>query len=100
MPGYAKEQLSRRPGFLPGVPLVLLGHRKQTLAIAASLFNRLPAGRSDPEANGLDRLGAGLHGLAFCSSKPVADEAGDHVAIEAMGAHKQRLGSTMRAAGE
>jgi hypothetical protein len=32
--------------------------------------------------------------------KPVAYEAGDHVAIEAMGAHKQRLDSAMRAAGE
>jgi hypothetical protein len=27
-------------------------------------------------------------------------EAGDHIAIEAMGAHKQRLGSSMRAASE
>ena len=66
----------------------------------ASLFYRLPAGGSDLETNDLDRLGAGLHGLAFCSSKPGADEAGDHVAIEPMGAHKQCLGSTMRAAGE
>ncbi len=99
MPGYAKEQLSRRPGFLPGVPLVLLGHRKQTLAIAASLFNRLPAGRSDPEANDLDRAWR-RPSWSRVLRKPVADEAGDHVAIEAMGAHKQRLGSTMRAAGE
>ncbi len=66
----------------------------------ASLFYRLPAGGSDLETNDLDRLGAGLHGLAFCSSKPGADEAGDHVAIEPMGAHKQCLGSAMRAAGE
>jgi hypothetical protein len=54
----------------------------------ASLFDRLPAGGSDPEANDLDRLGASLHGLVFCSSKPGAYEAGDHVAIEPMGAHK------------
>jgi hypothetical protein len=51
----------------------------------ASLFDRLPAGGSDLEANGLDRLGASLHGLAFCSSKPGAHEAGDHVAIKRMG---------------
>ena len=66
----------------------------------ASLFDRLPAGGSDLEANDLDRLGAGLHGLASRNRKPVAYEAGDHIAIEAMGAHKQRLGSAMRAAGE
>jgi hypothetical protein len=29
-----------------------------------------------------------------------ADEVGDHLAIEAMGAHKQRLGSATRANGE
>jgi|SRR5467141_1489411 len=66
----------------------------------ASLFYRLPSGGSDLEANDLDRLGAGLHGLAFCSRKSGGHEAGDHVAIEPVSAHKQRLGSTMRAAGE
>jgi hypothetical protein len=58
------------------------------------------AGGSDLEANGLDRLGASLHGLAFCSSKPGAHEAGDHVAIKPMGAHKQCFSRAMRAAGE
>src|SRR6266446_1917930 len=66
----------------------------------ASLFYRLPAGGSDLEANDLNRLGASLHDLAFCSSKPGADEAGDHVAIEPMDAHKQCFSSAMRAAGE
>jgi hypothetical protein len=45
-------------------------------------------------------LGASLHSLAFCRRKPGADEVGDHVAIEAVGAHKQCLGSTTRADGE
>src|SRR5467141_1614704 len=66
----------------------------------ASLFYRLPSGGSDLEANDLDRLGASLHGLAFCNSKPGAHEAGDHVAIKPMGAHKQCFSSAMRAAGE
>jgi hypothetical protein len=66
----------------------------------ASSLDRLPADGRDPDATDLDRLGASLHDLAFCSSKSDAHEAGDHVAIEPMGAHKQCLGSTMRAAGE
>ena len=66
----------------------------------ASLFDRLPAGGSDPEANHLDRLEANLHGLAFCRREPGAHEAGDHIAIESMDSYKQRFGSSMRAARE
>jgi len=66
----------------------------------ASLFYHLPAGSSDLETNGLDRLGASLHGLAFCGSKFGVHEAGDHVAIEPMDAYKQCFGSTIRVAGE
>src|SRR5712671_2226888 len=61
----------------------------------ASLFDRLPASGSDPEANHIDRLGASLHGFAFCNCKPGAHNAGDHIVIEPMDAHKQRLGSSM-----
>jgi len=68
--------------------------------ICASRFDRRPSGRSDLEANDLDRLGASLDGLAFRSGKPGAHETSDHVAIKSMGAHEQRLGSAMRAAGE
>jgi hypothetical protein len=66
----------------------------------ASLFYHLPTGGSDLEANDLDRLGASLHDLAFCRSKPGAHEAGNHVAIEPMSAHKQCFGSALRAAFE
>jgi hypothetical protein len=83
---------------LPGVPL---GWASQAnAAIAASLFNRLPTGGGDLEANDFDRLGAGLHGLAFRGSKPGAHDTGEHIAIEPMDAHKQCLGSAMRAGGE
>ena len=66
----------------------------------ASLFDRLPASGSDPEANHLDRLEANLHGLAFCRREPGTHGASDHIAIESMDAHKQRFGSSMRAARE
>ena len=77
-----------------------IGRKVSTFNSAVSLFDRPSAGGGDLEANDLDRLGASLHGLAFCSSKSDAHEAGDHVAIEPMGVHKQCLGSAMRAAGE
>ena len=55
-------------------------------------------GSSDPQANDLNRLNASLHGLAFCSGKPGAHEASDHVAIEPIDTHKQCLGSAPREA--
>jgi hypothetical protein len=79
---------------------VSIGRKVSTFNSAVSLFDRLPAGGSDPEANGLDQPGASAHGLASCRRKPGADEAGDHVAIKPMGTHKQCFGSTMRAACE
>ena len=56
----------------------------------ASLFDRLLASGSNLEANNVDWLGASLHSLAFCSSKLSAQEAGDHVTIEPMGAMNMR----------
>src|SRR5262249_2661727 len=113
-PGLRLTDGCRR--LLAGRAVGLFGHLKPTRAAAArfwalrghasdvglraSRFDRVPAGGSDPEANDLDRLGASLHGLAFRSGKPGAHETGDHVAIKPMGAHKQCLGSAMRAAGE
>jgi hypothetical protein len=66
----------------------------------SSTFECSPAGVRDSDADDLDRLGASLDSLAFCNSKLSAQEAGDHVTIEPMGAHKQCFGSAMRAAGE
>jgi hypothetical protein len=66
----------------------------------ASAFDRLASCRRYVKANDLDRLGASFHGLTFCSREPAAHEAGDHIAIKPMGAHKQGLGRAMRAAGE
>jgi hypothetical protein len=65
--------------------------------VYGSLFDRLPSSGSDPEVNNLDRPGASDHGLAFCSSKSGANEVGDHVAGEAIGALKQCLGSAIGA---
>jgi hypothetical protein len=77
-----------------------IGRKVTTFNRTASLFDRLPPGGCNPEANDLNRLGARLHGLAFCRCKFGANEAADHIAIEPMDAHKQRLGSAMRAAAE
>jgi hypothetical protein len=52
------------------------------------------------KANNLNRLGTSLHRLSVCGSKPGSHDAADHIAIESMDAHKQRLGSAMWAAGE
>jgi hypothetical protein len=85
----ANHNLDRsRWRLLAGRAVGLLGYRKQTLAIAASLFNRLPASRSDPEAKDFDRLGAGLHGLAFCSS------AADLLNVAKRGAERASDGSS------
>jgi hypothetical protein len=62
-----------------------------------SLIDRLPSGSGDPKPNGYRRLGASVHGFAFGSCKSGADEVGDHVASEAIGPQKQRLGSAMGA---
>jgi hypothetical protein len=62
-----------------------------------SLIDRLPPRSGDPEPNGYSRLGPSVHGFAFGSRKSGADEVGDHVAGEAIGAEKQCLGSTMGA---
>ena len=77
-----------------------IGRKVSPFNNAVLLFDRPSARGGDLEANDFDRLGASAHGLASCSSKPGAHETGDHVAIEPMGAHKQCLSSTMRAAGE
>jgi hypothetical protein len=63
-------------------------------------LDRPPSGVRDPDEDNIGWLGAGLLSLASCRRKPGADEVGDHVAIEAMGAHKQCLGSATRADGE
>jgi hypothetical protein len=47
-----------------------------------------------------DRFAASLNGLVPCSREAGADEAGDHVAIEPMGDHKQFLNGAVRTAGE
>jgi hypothetical protein len=100
-------------GFLPGVLLGGLPERTNTAGGARSrtcpgerlspfecvLVECVLAGLCDPDADNFGRLGAS-HSLAFCGRKPDADEVGDHVAIEAMGAHKQCLGSATWANGE
>jgi hypothetical protein len=72
--------------------------QRKLVSVRALLVNRVLAGSSDPQANDLNRLNASLHGLAFCSGKPGAHEASDHVAIEPIDTHKQCLGSAPREA--
>jgi hypothetical protein len=99
----SKEQISKHPHelrFVSGAE----SRRVKPLTDGAgafsreSLFYRFPAGGSDLKAKDLSRLSACRDGLAFCRREPGADEAGDHIAIEPIDSHKQRFGSTMRAA--
>ncbi len=68
----------------------------------ASIFGteRPPAGIRDRDADDLDRPAVCSDGVAPCCCKPGVDEAGDHVAVEPMGEHKQVLGDAVRNAGE
>jgi hypothetical protein len=59
-----------------------------------SPFERVLTGLCDPDVDNFGRPGAS-QGFAFCGRKPGADQVGNHVAIEAMCAHKQGLGSAM-----
>jgi hypothetical protein len=64
-----------------------------------SPVERLLTGGCNPNADDFGRHGASLRSLAFCGREPGTDEVGDHVAGEAMGTHKQGLGSAARANG-
>jgi hypothetical protein len=67
---------------------------------ASVRLERLSAGLCDPDMDNLGRPSASHHSLAFCGRMARADEAGDHVAGEAVDPHKQRFGRTARADGE
>jgi len=63
-------------------------------------FERPASVIRDRHAHDLDRRPASLDDFAPCSCKPGLDEAGNHVAIEPVGEHKQVLGNAVRNATE
>jgi hypothetical protein len=65
-----------------------------------STFDCSPSSFGYPDPHDLDRLAASLHHLALCCCEPVADETGNHVAIEPVGDHEQLLGGAVWIAGE
>jgi hypothetical protein len=71
-----------------------------TTGLRPSTFDHLPPGFGDPDPNDLDRLAASLHALALRCCQPSSDKAGNHVAVEPVGEHKQVLGGAVRVAGE
>jgi hypothetical protein len=77
-----------------------IGRKVSRFNRAALFFDLFPPGVRDSDADDLDRLGAGFHDFPFCSRKPSMNKAAEHLAVEPVGAHKQRLGRAMRAAGE
>jgi hypothetical protein len=67
----------------------------EPICVRESLIDSLPPGSSNPEPNGYRRLGPSGDGFALGSRKSGANEVGDHVTGEAIGAQKQCLGSAM-----
>jgi hypothetical protein len=65
-----------------------------------SFLDRLPPRSRDPNADRLDRLAARHHHLALCYREPAPDEAGEHLAAEAMATEEQLLVDAMAAARE
>jgi len=65
----------------------------------SSTFDSL-SGFGDPDPTDLDRLAASLHDLALCSGKPGANEADEHLPLEAVAEHEQLLVSAVPTAGE
>jgi len=63
-------------------------------------FDSLSSGFGDPDPTDLDRLAASLHDLALCSCKPGANEADEHLPLEAVAEHEHLHESAAPTAGE